>query len=154
MKKLTGIACALAVAFGAGLTGATAQAEDAKPFAGHESVAWQKLYEALHDHMSQEVASRLKLIAYHGVATKLCDGVEMDKAKVTTAMNDLHPENWDELSDEDHAEWNNLTLVSYGMISGVMLAEHADHADEFCAGVKEVMADKESEWNYFAAMAQ
>ncbi|CAN0519422.1 unnamed protein product, partial [Scytosiphon promiscuus] len=117
-----------------------ANAKEAKPYDGHENAAWEKMQESLLMYMSADVASRLKLIVYHGVASTLCDGVSTDAEKIKKATDDIHPENWDKLSEEEHTKWTNAFLINYGMVFGVMLAEHADNTARFCQDVDALIA--------------
>lgn len=151
MKTLLGALSALALCAAIAAPVNPAAAQDAEPFAGHESAAWAKAHEVMMKHVTEHVASKLTLIAYHGVAESLCEGVATDREKVKQAVDELHPENWEEMSDEDHTQWTNVFLVLYGTASGLLLAEHADHVEPFCAEVDEIVADKESDWNLFAA---
>lgn len=129
----------------ASIASGTALAEETDVFAGHESAAWAKLHEGLLQYLSEHDASRVTYVAYHGVAAALCDGVETDKEKARAALVELHPANWDELSEDSRKHWNDVLLVNYGMAFGVLLAEHADHVGEMCEEVAETMSDAEAE---------
>lgn len=129
-----------------------ALAQEAKTFVGYENAAWEKVYEGLQQNMPIATASRLKFLVYHNVAVTLCDDLKTDAEKVQVATAELHPENWEELSQEDRTQWTNTFLVNYGIIFGVMLAEHAEHAEPFCEEARQTAADKETESYFDAAM--
>lgn len=119
-------------------------AKDSPPYAHFEGTAWQNMQKQLLHSFSEDAASRVTFMAYHGVAADLCEGVSFDKAKMNKAVADLHPENWTELTEEARANWYNVFLLNYGMAYGVLMAEHADQAGPFCAEAKATAADKES----------
>lgn len=154
MKSLYGLTVVFSLLASSVLADSRKPANEDDKFAGHESKAWGIVYESLAKHVSPHAASKLKFMVYHAVATELCSGVETDPEKLKSAVDELHPENWDDLSAEDHARWTNAFLVSYGTVMGIMLAEHADHSDEFCKGVNDVIANKEeAKDTYFASKA-
>jgi len=154
MKPIYGLTVAFSLLASTALADDRTPAKEADKFAGHEGKAWSILHDGILEHLSPHAASQLKFMVYHAVAKELCDGVETDPAKLKKAIDAIHPENWDELSEEDHKKWTNAFLVSYGATLGVMLAEHAEHIEPFCKGVNDVLADKEeAEHSYFAAKA-
>ena len=143
-----------AAAFAASLLVPTSVfSQEADPFEGHESAAWEKVQNGLLRYMPVGAASRLQFLVYHSVAETLCSDLKTDKAKTQEATSELHPENWTELSQEERAEWTNAFLVNYGIVFGVMLAEHAEHTEPFCAEARQSASDAETE-TYFADSAE
>lgn len=145
---------ALAAALASALAATPALAQDTStppPVAEFEDAAWKAMNADLATVMPRAEIAGLKLIAWHAVAEMLCDRVAMDMDKVTKATAALHPTNWEELTAEDHKTWEHNLLVNYGMIVGVMLAEHAENPAPVCAEANELMADSASDWHYFAA---
>jgi len=119
--------------------------------AQYEGAAWDAMQEGLLQYFSEDAASKLVYMAYHNVATTLCEGVEVDMAKYRDALLELHPENWSELTEQDRISWNNAFLGNYGMAYGVLLAEHADHRDALCAEVDRLIAEPDAGGSYFQA---
>ncbi|GGO87007.1 hypothetical protein GCM10011348_39190 [Marinobacterium nitratireducens] len=125
--------------------------QDDAAFAGHEGAAWEVVNETLLRHFSEDAASKLVYLAYHSVAVDLCEDVELDMEKYRDAMLELQPENWGELTDKEHIIWNGAFLGNYGMVFGVLLAEHADHRDALCSEVSSLIAEPDSGGSYFQA---
>lgn len=151
MKTIYTLLCSLLIM----TTSVLAEGEKkSDPYHGHEAAAWNQLDNAMQESMSVEAASKLKYIAYHKAARVLCDGVTTDTDKIATAVAELHPENWSEISDDERQSWTNTFLVHYGSAYGIMLAEHADNTDPFCKEVSELLADKEhAKDSYFVVEA-
>jgi hypothetical protein len=126
----------------------------AEQFNGYESAAWAAMQKDLAKVIPEHEASELTLVAYHAVAEMLCDNVKMDMEKVKAVVTNLHPTNWDDLNEQDHKQWEHLILVNYGMIVGVMLAEHADNAPPMCEDARAMIADKENDWHFFMVQAK
>ncbi|GAA4766604.1 hypothetical protein GCM10023219_09990 [Stakelama sediminis] len=158
MKRyMIGLALAFsaAIPMAAGQTSpqTTPDAKAAEQFNGYEDAAWTAMRADLAKAIPEHEASQLTLIAYHAVAEMLCDGVKMNMPKVTEATLALHPTNWDGLSAADQKQWDHTILVNYGMIVGVMLAEHADNSAPLCEDARSMIADEDNDWHYFATTA-
>lgn len=121
------------------------QTESQPEFAHIERAAWDKMQESLLRYFSADGAARMKFMVYHAVAAELCgDDVRMDVAKAAEVVREIHPENWVQLSEQDKATWNTKFIGNYGMVYGIMLAEHTHDIGALCAEAKALASDAES----------
>jgi len=132
MSKWTRSVCALAAALLVVAAPAAAQDEPSAPYEQHEGAAWEEAFHHLLLYMSDDAASRLILVAYQSLAADLCENIEVDPIKFKPVGDALHPSNWDDLSEADRTEWNSKYLANFGMVIGLLLAEHADNVESFC----------------------
>ncbi len=125
------------------------EAEVTAEIESHAKGAWDQVHAIAEPYMSAQAVSKLQLIAYHLAAEQVCEGVHSDPEKVGAAMLELRPANWDELDEDKQKHWNLALATNFGIVLGVMLAEHADSATPFCAEVGALMANEEVDWHLF-----
>lgn len=126
-----------------------AEADTTEPYAEHSIAAWDHVNEILSDFMPPHVASKMSMVAYHLAAEQICDGVHTDPAKSGQAVLDLRPTNWDDLSEKAQQHWRDQFLTGFGIVLGVMIAEHSEHAEPFCNEVSSLIANDEVDWHFF-----
>lgn len=120
------------------------QSDGQSEFAHLELAAWEKMQESLLSYFSEDGAARLKFMVYHAVAAEVCgDDIRMDVAKAAQMVMDIHPENWAQLTEQDKALWNNKFIGNYGMVYGIMLAEHTHDIRTLCSDAAALAADPE-----------
>ena len=120
-----------------------------EPYSEHSLAAWHHVNEILSDFMPVHVASEMSLIAYHLAAEQMCDGVHTDPAKSGAAILELRPTNWDDLSEKAQQHWRDQFLTGFGIVLGVMIAEHAEHLGSFCEEVGTLITTDGNDWHYF-----
>ncbi len=133
----------------AGPLQAQEESEVVEGFESHAQAAWDHVHAIAAPFMSPDAISKLQLIAYHLAAEQVCDTVHTDPEKVGAAMLALRPANWDELDEEKQKHWNAALATNFGIVLGVMIAEHAGSAVPFCAEVDALMANPEVDWHLF-----
>ena len=121
----------------------------AQDISDSESAAWTEAYEMLSEYMDAQAVSKMTLVAYHLTAEQLCDDVHTDSNKINEAITAVRPSNYHDLPASSREHWNQAFLGNFGLVMGVMLAEHAGEGEAFCNEVRAVIADEDSTWDYF-----
>lgn len=128
------------------------EAEALDRILGHEDsevTAYLHLHDIMGDYMSPNDVSELSFVAYHNVAGVLCRGVFIDAERSAASIASVRPDNFDQFTAEEQRHWQDVALVNFGMIFGVMLAEKTGRESEFCDEVYAIINDRNAAWHLF-----
>ena len=129
--KTPALACALLATFAA-----PAFAENQRLAA-----AWEAAIGEDGGYLTPAAQTQMTIIAYHAAVAKLCEGFEIDTAKIATASNRVVAEAVKGLEGEALITRHADILIDLGTSHGIFLAEGSLHLDTFCAEAAEVRAD-------------
>lgn len=85
--------------------------------------------------------AELNLIAYHAAVARICDGFEVDVAKIADATDEVVAAGNDGLDPAQLMGRQADILIALGTAHGLFLAEGSLQRDAFCAAAEETRAD-------------
>ncbi|MBP7242825.1 hypothetical protein [Amaricoccus sp.] len=99
--------------------------------------AWEAASADREGSITDQQFARLNVIAYHGAAASLCEGLALDGVQVADAVNAILQANPEGATAEALVQRHVDILVALGTARGLFLAEGSLHPDRFCASAKD-----------------
>ena len=76
---------------------------------------------------------QLVYLGYHSAAAVMCDGLELDPAKLSKVLHESFLDGTDQLAAEDKAKLHDSLLGHLSLATGVFMGLHSHDSADFCA---------------------
>ncbi|MGD9812088.1 MAG: hypothetical protein AB7U35_12280 [Sphingobium sp.] len=122
----------LAAAYLALVTPSVAQAQD-KADISQEEAAISALNKQLEEHWSANARGQFIYLGYYTAASAMCDGLELDREKLSKAVNEDILVDTEGMSEDDKKKRRDAFLMHLGLATGVFMGMHSHDSTDFCA---------------------
>jgi len=112
---------------------APAQSTAAPPAASRDEAAIAALNRELGENWDASQSGQLLYLGFHSAAAVMCDGLELDPAKLSKVIHESFLEGAAQLSAEDRAKLNERLVGSLSLATGVFMGLHSHDTADFCA---------------------
>jgi hypothetical protein len=122
-------------------SGMTAPTGDSPELTQQKREAAARILSIMRPVWTDEQIGRIMYIGWYSGAAALCDDLEIDPAKLETALKSLEPKDTDKISPEKARFLERSLMLHVGMATGWVMSGHLREVPKFCAEARQSKAD-------------